>query len=428
MRKVLLLVVINVILVSTTGRGQWRKIADFDGLEEYIHCVYFIDLSGPPRIGFAGTASQLWRTSNGGESWNKVWGNGNYWAEYVTGICFKDSLTGWFAFFSGGASTIYRTRDGGLTWDSLPSSKVGGPIVRIYYLPFRNRLFATLHGIDYSDDLGDTWKTVSKYSSGNFAFFNDSVGLVSSYVDSINELQKSTDGGLTWHGIPQSIPTLQELTIPGTSIAYIAGDPMVQIFRSDDYGESWKVICDFGPPTDTNFNTIAPSATGVIYGDLSRLYIQTDSGMFVSFDQGYTWKKESGPDNYGRYPCFFYSAKGKTICARSYLDGAVYSGGLWEEDWPQSDVEVMPSITDGSVSFNPSSNSTSLCFSLQKAGYVSIRVYDLLGREVGDGLAHLYDPGEHIVPIDLENAPAGTYFAHVMNEQVGRAVKISVQH
>ena len=40
---------------------------------------------------------------------------------------------------------------------------------------------------------------------------------------------------------------------------------------------------------------ISPYRTGYIKGDLSRLYIQTDSGMYVSFDLGVYLEKRWRP-------------------------------------------------------------------------------------------------------------------------------------
>ena len=34
--------------------------------DEYITCVYFLDLQGPPRIGFVGTGTTLNKTTDGG--------------------------------------------------------------------------------------------------------------------------------------------------------------------------------------------------------------------------------------------------------------------------------------------------------------------------------------------------------------------------
>src|SRR4051812_1866584 len=85
---------ILVLALVSEGEAQWKKIADFRGfggtdtVSEYITCVYFLDLPGPPRIGFVGTASELYRTSDGGGSWSRVWGDGSYFSEYIQCVFF----------------------------------------------------------------------------------------------------------------------------------------------------------------------------------------------------------------------------------------------------------------------------------------------------------------------------------------------------
>jgi len=125
---------------------------------------------------------------------------------------------------------------------------------------------------------------------------------VFNFVDSINGIQTlvpdtvriTTDGGRTWD--IKSLfhdTTWQPLAIKGTSTYFIAsmyGDND-KILRSDDYGYTWDTVYTF--PTIP--------LTGVIYGDLCHLYVQSpiraylnnDSirGVFESTDRGKSWHK-----------------------------------------------------------------------------------------------------------------------------------------
>jgi photosystem II stability/assembly factor-like uncharacterized protein len=372
MRKKLYLgfMLLSQLLVSSSLGAQWRKLADFKGfngintIDELIRSVYFLDLPGPPRIGFVGTTSELWKTNDGGSSWAKVWGDGNYSNEFVTDICFKDSLVGWFGYV--GSGTLYRTTNGGQLWKQLRFNQIPSGI---YYSSFQNKLFVGGDSAVFvSTNLGNSWDTIRGIEAGGFSFFTDSIGIalyVPPITDTTHFMVRTTDCGLTWK--PSVAPPGLPLVIPGTSTSFVSTANEIQVYRSDDYGETWNELYDFGPPVDSNYNHIAPIGTGVIRGDLSHLLIQTDSGMFLSIDQGMTWRRDGGPQNFGTStPCLFYCQKGVAMVGKIYADGALYGDGLWEEDWAYSSVEPTPEL--------PTAESDKR------------EIFDLLGRCVYRGL------------------------------------------
>src|SRR4051812_25285543 len=98
------------LLLATSCVAQWKKIYDFPTTDELgnpnsqpITAIYFLDLPGAPRIGYVGTETQLWKTTDGGMSWAVSWtnpyGRASYGLYYVTDICFKDTMVGWFSIF-----------------------------------------------------------------------------------------------------------------------------------------------------------------------------------------------------------------------------------------------------------------------------------------------------------------------------------------
>ena len=435
MKRIVALVILSITIASPTG-AQWRKIADFRGhdddptnmVHEIITCVYFLDLPGPPRIGFVGTESDLYKTTDGGKSWHGVWDSDWAFSNYfVTDITFKDSLTGWFSIFgSPDRGACYRTSNGGESWTelSVPNSTFGAE--NICYVGSTNRLFLSLANyspMEVSTDLGNTWAIDASGQTFGYSFSSSVNGIVAaSFASYPTGYLITSDGGMTWDSV--KTPSLGfPLAISETSTCFEADRAEIIVRRSDDYGRTWRVLKDFGPFADTNGNPlpppVPPSGTGVIRGDLSRLYIQTeDSGMYVSIDQGATWFNDGGPSwNHDSYP-LFYAAKGVTIAGGTLPLGSQVEGGtgLWEEEWPQSGVAEPPSTSSSLRIFpNPATNE------LQILGGPpgTVRLFDLLGRE----RAEVRDDGSGAT-LDISHLEAGAYFVRCGNQ----SAKVEIAH
>jgi photosystem II stability/assembly factor-like uncharacterized protein len=436
--------------ISDISNAQWKEIGSFEfndpilgNIGMYITCTYF--LPGVPKVGFVGTETELDKTTDGGRSWYPVWDTGGAVSGvYVSDICFKDSLNGWFAILGSGGNpppVCFRTTDGGESWSELSVPNSFSNAHAIYYNNLTNRLFicgqdtvegypdSTWSGIEISTNFGNTWKKLLTMTIQGFSFSNDSIGIASAFSEAGDTagIIRTTDGGITWTFVPisDSFAFIQPLAIPGTPICFACTYARTIIYRSDDYGQTWRVMKDFGPLQDSLFNTIAPYAVGCICGDLSRLYIQTDTGMFVSIDSGYTWQFDGGPAyqtnfTYDRFYCAHgYAFAAATISTSpTGAGGFLYGNGLWEEIWPQAGVaENIPTSTTLRVFPDPATSSITI-----ESPSGPVAVYDPLGRKclVRELTTPQPPPTSRIVgdagsvgvgeSMDVSGLPPGVYF------------------
>jgi hypothetical protein len=415
MRSLVLSILLGCTVLAQPLSAQWRKIYHLDYSQ--IENIYFIDLPGPPRLGFMATAD-LWRTTDGGKSWGSepCWINPGIegWVTYVN---FKDSLTGWFCFAGYPHNYIYRTTDGGRSWSQLPWS------INAYgvdYSSATGRLFAScdVDGFYVSTDLGDSWSPVLPFIVHDFSVFSPLVSLATvafSRSDTIGGYCFTSDGGISWdtlrfHDTMRWIRGFGALAISGSSTCFAVSYVRILISRSDDYGHTWRQVKDYGPPTDSNDHALTPHSYGVIRGDLSHLWIKTDSGMFLSTDEGLNWKNVGGPPEIDN----FYAAHGVTYVT-TIVPGQIHtSGDIWEYDWDQADAEQPPTTPLLEVYPNPARDRITINLETP-ANY---EVLDVLGDVRLRGKSE-----EPTLTLDVSQLASGTYLVRVANGWMGKTVK-----
>ncbi len=305
---------------SSPCQAQWKQLlnlGEFGGTLSF-SCIYFIDLPGPPRIGFLGTnlqlygdslASLIYKTTDGGMSWHIV--NIDFACNDVNDITFKDSLIGWVATGEGGC---YKTTDGGETWFNVtipPPGYGSGIATGVYYDQGSGGLFLSTFASDapvyygqdeLSWDEGATWQPfayVGNEESGGFAFSSGDTGLMA-----WNDLYpaswwRTTDGGQSWTTLSIDSMCWQPLAIPETQ-TYFANTPYGTILRTDDAGVTWDSIYSFPPQYSLNsgeyiYEPNGSISSGCIRGTLDSLYVMVCSGCYLSTDQGLSWKSLCSP-------------------------------------------------------------------------------------------------------------------------------------
>ena len=155
-------------------------------------------------------------------------------------------------------------------------------------------------------DQGNTWEAISDDltkggKKGNVAYgtltsISESpfqFGLI--YAGSDDGLLHITkNGGASWQNISTSFPkdlwvsrviasSHKKERVYATLNGYRWDDFSVYIYKSDDYGQTWKNISSNVPMSPVNVIKEDP-------GNQNILYLGTDNGAYVSFNKGETWQ------------------------------------------------------------------------------------------------------------------------------------------
>ena len=331
--------------------GDWRSI----GPRNFGGKVYDIAIDPTnPKVVYAAYGQQggLWKTSDGGASWQRAVDPMQYNSFVAVAIAPTNPsivVTG-----LGAPDPLYpdhgilRSSDAGLTWSPIgPTDGTSLGFYRIIIDPIDvNVIYAATENQVYkTTDGGSSWRSLLTYT-GTFGNFDDLPDLVMSPSDHNTLLlgqesvgiRRTTDGGSTWTDVDPApmrpAPTILAFASSNSGIVYAerpSGKPTtaVQTFRSSDGGQTWKATATITyfhqgrydesmvvDPLDSNHVFVANSylfeskdgaasfsrVNNFGHGDYLRiLYALNDNTTLLSGNDGGVWRSTDGGTNWSRF-------------------------------------------------------------------------------------------------------------------------------
>jgi hypothetical protein len=150
-------------------------------------------------------------------------------------------------------------------------------------------------------------------------------------------------------------------------------------------------------------------------------YILHSNALVDSVLRGDTYAKSvSGYSGSGTAPASYYTAlwsKTGSMTQDCIQDATVALASLWYTAWVNAqatavhETPVMPGgFALGQNYPNPFNPSTSVSFVIGHSSLVSVRIYDMLGREVATLADEMMEAGQHTVRWDAAGMPSGVYY------------------
>ncbi len=327
---------------------------------------------------------QILRSTNGGLTWSAATINGNP-QDYFYSIYMINNATGWVC---GTRYTAYKTTNGGVSWDSIPvpftpSGTTNGILSRVQFLNLntgwifcRNATGDTSNIIKTTDG-GASWtKGRITGASGNASYvycaemLDANTGYGANFTPSPI---KTTDGGLTWTVqtlIDGYTGTLYNIDMVNANTGFLVGGG-ARMYKTTNGGLLWDTIPNRPGGTSATWY-------GVNFFNEHVGFVAGGNGsVLTTINGGANWTVSStgGGTIYRLFvkPTFAFTAS---------LSSNIFKNVNIITSVPGS-ISAVPEFFELFQNYpNPFNPVTTIKFALPKTALVSIKVYDIAGREV----------------------------------------------
>jgi hypothetical protein len=336
------------------------------------------------------TGYGLYKTSNFGFSWTQTSFNPQIGVGCINSI-------GNRLFISGGDSGVYFTTNNGNNW--IKTSFNGGSVRALSVNG--NTLYAGTNqsGIFISTNNGDNWvQTTINYPFfiTGFAFQGNII-----YMSANQQIYSSSNNGYNWSLLHSFDVFVNAIAILGNTL--FAGTSFYGIYKSTDNGLNWIHTSVYNSHV---VNFLIYDCKIFSSGDFD---LNGWSSVFLSYDTGNVWYGKG--QGLGNNTVYSLAIDEYYIYAAAGWNPSVYRRDLWEI----TDINKLTKINSDKFSLsqnypNPFNPSTNIKYQLANTKYVTLKIFDILGKEIATLVNEKQSPGTYEVSWEGSAYPSGVYF------------------
>ncbi|MCX6165586.1 MAG: YCF48-related protein [Ignavibacteriae bacterium] len=450
----------TIILKTTDGGNNWVFINQ--GGSKIFYCTYFINPSIGWAVGDSGSNGLIYKTTNGGTNWfqqsvalsptfqscfflnvNTGWVGGiNTFARtsngglswdtvglslVTKGLYFVDPMVG---FMAENSSKIYKTTDGGLNWNI--SCTGTGTIFSVYFINPATGWACGAQGKVYkTTDVGTSWtvQTTPVTSNLNSIFFV--TPMIGYATGASGVILKTTNGGesttftQTIHRYNINKPILlNQFTLDTISIVTNGAAPGftqdINVYLDtivNNYDSELEISLIHLGINDTIVYKVGGNGSNfyrTILNDSAAIPIESGTPPFVG-----QFKPSRPLSQFNNIPT------GGTWILRIYdmaknLTGVIQSWGITVSYSPTIGIKKIQNIIPDRCMLyqnypNPFNPSTNIKYQIKNSSFVSLKIYDVLGKEIATLVDENLLPGLYETPFSINSItnyqlPSGIYF------------------
>ena len=386
---ILLFVFIPVLLYA-----QW--IQQPTGTTNAIRDVEFINRY----TGWACGDNKVYKTTNGGDNWFLQTHPTN---NLIQGIWPVDSMV---VYASGYFNTILKTTDGGENWMALRNGNP--PDQPSFEAPyFLNKDTGWICGVDVifrTTNGGSTFDSIHTFAVQHDIFFrnfNDGVNCGDASV-----FLKTTNAGLNWFNVQvvngPGQPNFWRQSFINDTTGWLIGFSG-GVYKTTDFGSTWDSIGNVNSSNDIYTVEFADEYNGWCGGQNGVIYRSTDGGE--------SWLQQVTTHQFNNgFIRSIYAYDDSILWAVGNLGKILFTTTGGTTSILQSGNEIPDKFSVEQNYPNPFNPTTKIKFDLPKREFVTLKVYDISGREVAILLNDFKNAGSYIAEFDATHLSSGVYF------------------
>jgi len=412
MKNIFLVLVLLISFSIGTRRSfaQWTQVATIDAADGHSFAVSAFAVSG--NNFFSGGPGGVYLSTDGGAIWKRC--NTGLADTNITSI----AVFGQTLFAETYESGIFRSTNNGVSWTQVNSGLTNTRVSSFAELG-AIVFVATQSGVFRSSNNGTTWTQVNAGLTdtlvGSLAVMGGNV-----FASARGGIFLSSNAGQSWIKIDSSLRNSHVIVFVNSLTAVgniLFAETYGGVYRSTSNGASWTQV-NVGL-TDTVVFALANSGTNIFVG--------TRDGVFHSTNNGASWDQV----NAGLITDALVVPR-LAVMGTNLIAGTIYAG-IWSR--PIQEMMTAVKTKSGSIPSrfalsqnypNPFNPSTIINYQLPASSHVTMKVYDVLGREVTTLVDERQGAGVHAVTFNAGHLPSGVYLYHLQAGTFTETKKLTV--
>jgi photosystem II stability/assembly factor-like uncharacterized protein len=299
---------------------------------------------------------------------------------------------------------IVRSTDSGNSW-SQNSTVLTQGVISAIAVDKSGDIFATSsgEGVFRSTDNGITWDQLNKgiIDQGLYSLAVHQNGDI--FVGAKNAVYRSTNQGLNWTllntNFPKNSGNVSKMIVSSQG-NIIAGIDEIGIYWSTDNGISWTERASGF--TGTKVNSLLSTPSG-------KVFAASDSGLFyLDITPGINWIPYNDGIVVKNTLSLCRDQSGRLYCGT--LQNGVYGSTQTFNIVNSATNESILSPSLGVVYPNPISTTVTVPFIAGERSFITIDLFDALGRLAATIVSNTYETGSYSVNFDVSSICSGTYY------------------
>ena len=226
----------------------------------------------------------------------------------------------------------------------------------------------------------------------------------------INQLDNGTTWSVSLYPVPNGYYIGIKVPVKTSSGVLLASNNGRGIYISTDDGVSWSQS-NSGLGADTSISVMAINSN-------DEVYISTGKGkVYKSTDNGASWTAVSNSDFLNQTGNYF--SVNQLIISSTNMMYASTSSGLYITNLVTgitSENNQLPTGYNLAQNYpNPFNPSTKINFSIPKSSFVTLKIYDVLGKEVANLVNEQLSAGTYNYNFDASRLTSGIYFYRIQS-------------